>query len=209
MLLNSHRNKNFLKFSIVHDLELLMDWFDVNQHSLNLLKMVIINFWDDGKSDGVCVHGITIPVVENTKFLGVHLDYKITWTKHTYHLHKKLMANKMLLTNSHNFLSTYCLKSIYYAHIFSHLTYGLLIWGPMVPKKIIKELSQIQDACIHVVCKQPKSSDVIPLYHNLKTLQLKDLITLELVKYGYKISHKLYPTRLHKLAESNGGLKQH
>ena len=80
-LLNSHRNKNFLKFSIIHDLELLMDWFDINQLSLNLLKTVIINFWDDGKSDGVCVHGITIPVVENTKFLGIHLDYKITWDK--------------------------------------------------------------------------------------------------------------------------------
>ena len=48
-----------------------------------------------------------------------------------------------------------------------------------------------------------------PLYHNLKILQQNDLIALELVKYGYKISDKLYPTRLHKLAESNGGLKQH
>ena len=111
MLLNSHRNKNFLKFSIIHDLELLMDWFDANQLSLNPLKMVIINFWDDGKSDGVCVCGITIPVVKNTKFLGVHLDYKITWTKHTDHLHKKVMANKMLLTNSCNFLTTYCILS--------------------------------------------------------------------------------------------------
>ena len=134
-LLNYHRNKNFLKFSIVHDLELLMDWFNANQFSLNLLKTVIINFWDDGKSNGVHIRGITIPAVENTKFLGVYLDYKITWTKQTDHLHKKLMANKMLLTNSRNLLSTYCLKSIYYAHIFSHLTYGLLIWGPMVPKK--------------------------------------------------------------------------
>ena len=79
----------------------------------------------------------------------------------------------------------------------------------MIPKKIVKELSKIQDACICVVCKQSKSLNVTPLYRNLKILQLTDLITLQLVKYGYKISHKLYPTTLHKLAESNGGLKQH
>ena len=40
-------------------------------------------------------------------------------------------------------------------------------------------------------------------------MHLPELITLELVKYGYKISNKLYPTKIHELAESNRGLKQH
>ena len=35
------------------------------------------------------------------------------------------------------------------------------------------------------------------------------MIKLELAKYGYKISHKLYPSKLQAVAESNGGLKQH
>ena len=35
------------------------------------------------------------------------------------------------------------------------------------------------------------------------------MITLELAKYGYKITNKLYPNTLHWLAESSGGLKMH
>ena len=48
-----------------------------------------------------------------------------------------------------------------------------------------------------------------PLYNLLQTLRLPELITLELATYRYKISNKLYPTNIHELAESNGGLKQH
>ena len=116
----------------------------------------------------------------------------------------------MLLATSRHLLSTECLKLIYYAHVFSHLSYGLLISGPMSSKKSIKELSQIQDACILcIVCKQSKTADIKPLYNKLKCLRLPELTTLELVKYGYKISNKLYPAKLHELAETDGGLKRH
>ena len=104
-------------------------------------------------------------------------------------------------------LTTDCLKSVYYAYVYSHLTYGLISWGPMITKSAINELSWIQDACIRIVCKQSKWVSVKPLYNQLQTLHLPELITLELAKYGYKISNKLYPTKIHELAESNGGLK--
>ena len=49
-LLNSHANKNFLNYSVTHDMELLMDWFDANKLSLNLMKTVIMKFWEGPKS---------------------------------------------------------------------------------------------------------------------------------------------------------------
>ena len=115
----------------------------------------------------------------------------------------------MLPTSSHNVLKIDCLRSVYYAHIHSHLTYGLIIWGPMALKRLIKELAQIQDACIQIACKQSKWATVKPLFSKLQTIRLPEMITLELAKYGYKISNRLYPTKIHDLAESNGGLKQH
>ena len=47
------------------------------------------------------------------------------------------------------------------------------------------------------------------LYKQLQTLRFPELITLELAKYGYKISSRLYPSKIHELAETNGGLKRH
>ena len=119
------------------------------------------------------------------------------------------MVNKMLISINWNSLLTDCLKSMYYSHIYSYLSYGLLVWGPMASKRAIKDLSQIQDACIRLVGKKPKSANVDRLCRELKILRLQDLITLELTKYGHKITHKLYPNTLHKLAEANGGKKTH
>ena len=42
-LINQNQNKNFLRFSIIHDLEILMDWFKANQLSLNLTKTFGMN----------------------------------------------------------------------------------------------------------------------------------------------------------------------
>ena len=91
-LINHHKNKNFLRFSILHDLEILIDWFKANQLSLNLSKTVILNFWDNNRGPSITLDNITIPVVKNMKFLGVHLDNEITWQTHIDQLHKKLMA---------------------------------------------------------------------------------------------------------------------
>ena len=208
-LLNSHQNKNFLRYSTEHDLEILMNWFKANQLSLNLSKTVQLNFWEDKINRNISVSGTEIPLVTSTKFLGVYLDNTLSWKDHVSHLHNKLMANKNLLATSRNLLSIECLKSVYYAHINSHLTYGLIIWGPMAAQRLVKDLTRIQDACIRIASKSSKWTTVKPLYKQLRVLQLPEMIKLELAKYGYKISHKLYPSKLHAVAESNGGLKQH
>ena len=186
-----------------------MNWFNANQLSLNLSKTVQLNFWEDKTNRSITVAGTEIPLVTNTKFLGIYLDNTLSWKVHISHLHTKLMANKNLLATSHNLLSIDCLRSVYYAHIYSHLSYGLIIWGPMASQQLVKELTRIQDASIRIVCKSSKWATVKSLYKQLQVLQLPEMVKLELAKYGYKISHKLYPAKLQEVAESNGGLNQH
>ena len=73
-LLNTHRNKNFVQYSIVHDLDILMNWFKANQLSLNLSKTLVLNFWEHKDGGFITIDGTEIPLVNNTKFLGVHLN---------------------------------------------------------------------------------------------------------------------------------------
>ena len=116
-LLNTHNNKNFLEFSIVHDLDILMTWFKANQLLLNLGKTVVINFWEHQGRNSVTLGRIEIPIVTSTKFLGIHLDNRISWSTHIDQLHKKLMTNKMLLTSSCNILKSDCLKSVEWVRV--------------------------------------------------------------------------------------------
>ena len=44
-LLENHKNKRFLEYTIEHDMSLLMDWFRANKLSLNISKTVVMRFW--------------------------------------------------------------------------------------------------------------------------------------------------------------------
>ena len=70
--------------------------------------------------------------------MGVTIDDNLNWSCHINYLYSKLLANKRLLQNAKKLLTSTTLKLIYYAHIHSHLTYGLTVWGNMISKKMKK-----------------------------------------------------------------------
>ena len=73
-LISSHRNRRFLSYQMLHDMELLITWFKYNKLSLNLGKSVLMKFWEDTTNDeNFAIDGIVIPEVTNTKFLGTLL----------------------------------------------------------------------------------------------------------------------------------------
>ena len=99
----------------------------------------------------VIVDNTVIPHVEQTKFLGVLLDKQLTWKNHTNTLHNKLIANKLLLLKSKKFISNEGLRSIYYRHIHSHISYGLINWDGMADKEQIRKLRIAQNVCVRLL----------------------------------------------------------
>ena len=108
-----------------------MDWFKANKLTLNLDKTVCVLFNNKTKTKEITLDIGTHKLhnSEIVKFLGVWIDDKMTWTKHVSTLMVKLKQNMHLLKLSNKFLTKNTKKLIYYAHIYSHLTYGILIWG--------------------------------------------------------------------------------
>ena len=58
------------------------------------------------------------------KFLGVMIDDKLKWTDHINIVISKILMNKNLIGRSQYILNTQAKLCIYYAHIFSHLSYA-------------------------------------------------------------------------------------
>ena len=113
---------------------LLMDWFVANKLTLNLAKILAMEFWpvNDNNASTIEIMDVEIPVVQVTKFLGVYLDDKLKWEYHANQVYNKIQANKQLLHISKNFLDIQTMVKIYYAYIYSHLRYGLVVWGSMM-----------------------------------------------------------------------------
>ena len=60
---------------------------------------------------------LTIPWVQEIKFLGLHIDTMLNWSHHYNLLYNKILLNKRLLTLSQNMLMVQAKLAIYYAYI--------------------------------------------------------------------------------------------
>ena len=207
-LLNHHQNRKFLEYTLNHNMDLLNNWFKANQLSLNMSKTVLISFWDNKGEVKVLVGDTQILNVQTTKFLEVTVDHTLSWDAHVNNLLDKLMINKLLLAVSSNLLNLESLKLIYYAHIQSHLVYGLSVWGNMTSSKNITKIFKMQKACAKMAGKQSKRAPVLQTLKNLKLLTIHKLIYLELCRFGYTLAHQVTPT-IQNILNSRGGQKTH
>ena len=122
------------------------------------------------------------------KFLGVWIDNKLNWKEHVERLTIKLKRNSHTLYQSKKFLTPHAKKIIYFTQIYSHLIYGLSIWGNMTSVKHLKKIKQVQHNCIKCI----QSTD--------KFLTLDDLVKLENFKFGWKTVNKDLPVELLRCA---------
>ena len=143
-IFNSHKTPKFLNYTIIHDIQMLVEWFKTNKLSLNLSKTVAMKFWSRDSCFNIKVDGIEISLVLNTRFLGVHLDNELIWNIHFNQLIDKIQTNKQMLSLGRNLLDNNCLRNIYYRHIHSHLTCAIIAWGSMTLQSQLIELSKLQ-----------------------------------------------------------------
>ena len=153
-LYHSSKNKNYLRWSIEHDLTILSDWFKANKLTLNLKKSAFILF-SPGNTDTMEIKlgDTSIPQVDFIKFLGIWIDCELKWSNHFHKINLKIQNNLILLKRLKNILTTHALKLIYYTQINSHLQYGILNWGNMLSNTQIGKLQKLQNKCIKILAK--------------------------------------------------------
>ena len=156
-LLHSHKNLRYLIWTVEEDLSSLMDWFKANKLTLNLDKTVCVLFNSKSKTEELTLNIGTYKLhsSETVKFLGVWIDNKMTWNKHMSTLIVTLKQNMQLLKLSNKFLNKDTKKLIYYAHIYSHLTYGILIWGNMINQCTKNKIQKILNSCFKLITGLP------------------------------------------------------
>ena len=97
----SHKNINYLIWNLTHDLNPLFDWFKANKLSLNLEKSMAMSLGHPNSNFlTIEVGDLTIPWVQEIKFLGLHIDTMLNWNHHYDLLYNKILLNKKLLTLS-------------------------------------------------------------------------------------------------------------
>ena len=113
---------------------------------------MLIKFWpNNDKEFRIKIGQIDVINQSHIKFLGVIIDDQLSWQEHCNTLYNKLLVNKRLLQNARNLLPLFSLLGVYYAHIYSHIMYGLLVWGTTISKTQQKRLYKVQNACVRII----------------------------------------------------------
>lgn len=129
--------------------------------------------------------------VENNKFLGLIVDQNLSWDKHVDHVVNKMASGLYALRQMANFCTTETLKTIYFALINPHLSYGICIYGATTKRNLDRILLQ-QKKALRIIFNINKRETVKPYFSQLGILTVYDLYILETVSHVKKLNH--YPT---------------
>ena len=206
-LLYSHKNLKFLKYALEHDMALLSEWYKANKLSLNVHKTVLLKFWPEGRSFDINIEGVPLVNEHHVKFLGIWLDDCLTWKEHSNTVLNRVKVNQKLLTNAKHMLDEKSLMTVYNAHIYSHLSYCLVVWGSMLNAESRDKLYKAQKVCIRIIAKLKPRDSLHGVFQALQTLPFPDLIQLEQAKLGFKVSNKHLPVPILAIFNANRGEK--
>ena len=81
-------------------------------------------------------------------------------------------------------------KTIYYAHIYSHLVYGCTIWGNMLRSDQLERLQKLQNSCFRLIMNQ---KDTLQSHQLLNLMTVAEIIKLHNLKMGYLVQHRQLP----------------
>ena len=198
-----HRNLRYLIWCIEHDLNNLNDKFSANKLTLNIGKSVHMTFGKNKTKIQTKIKlGTTeLPKVETVKFLGMWLDQNLNWDEHLSKLKLRVRRNMNMLQIGINLLDTQAKKILYYAQIYSHLSYGLTLWGNMISSTKLDCLQKLQNKCIRKIDVHEKK--VEKTYQKHKIMKLKEALRLENCKLAYRLEHKMLPINLQQLFNTN------
>ena len=178
----------YLTKKLQHDLNSLSMWLRTNKLYLNVKKTKFIYFSRRPYCDNIELYmeNEKIEQVNTFKFLGCHLDNKLNFEMHYYYLIGRLQRAMFLLRKLKMLVSKEILKSIYFAHFHSVLTYCIGTWYDLMNREHKVHLFVLQKQAIRLICNVGPRTHCMPLFRKLKILVLEDIVVLEYCKLVHK-----------------------
>ena len=133
-------NKLDFNININQSLRGTISWFNSNLLTLNFNKTHYVEFRTKNyyrvETTVKCEHKDVSNSTE-TKFLGLIFDETLSWNQHSDQIATKLSSACYALRNLKHIVPQPTLRTTYYAHIHSILSYSIRFWGADPPMLII------------------------------------------------------------------------
>ena len=164
----SENNENMLSNELKFKSLIIHDWCNANKLSINKEKTMDLQY----KFNTVNVHSV--------KFLGIYIDSDLGWSTHVNYISNKISTGLFMLRFLRSSVTKDILMKIYYAHVYSHISYGILFWGnhPSASRIFI-----LQKRAVRIICGVSSRYHCKPLFTDLGILTLPSLYVLHCLMY--------------------------
>lgn len=167
-----------------NELILINSFLNSKQLLLNLTKTNFLSFHTkqnrNKPNPSITINSQAISQLKETKFLGLHIDENLSWNSHVSNLEKKVSAGLFGLRIMSKFCSTEVLKTIYFAHIHSHISFGVVLYGATNNANLIKIL-RLQKKAIRTITKLNTQDSVKEHFAKLGIFTIYSLYIFEVI----------------------------
>ena len=118
------------------------------------------------------------------KYLGVHLDKKLSFKDHIKYINSKISRHTGILFKIRDNLPLKARLDYYYAFIYPYLSYNIIIWGSAFDTHLLPLITQ-QKRAIRTIIGAGYRDHTGPLFKRLKLLKLQDIYYFHLGTYMF------------------------
>ena len=145
---------------------------------------------------------------ECVKYLGVLIDYKLSWKNHIDSIALKISKTIGLLSKLRYFVPHKTLVNIYNSLVTPYLRYGLTVWG-QASKTHLNKLLILQKRALRFIHFSDRRDHAIPLFVNAHILPINFMHYKLLAEAMHDVSNDLVPSNLKDLFVPTAKIHSH
>lgn len=190
-ILSSHRQHTTASMHLQEHLDSLQTWLNKWRIKANETKSTHVTFtMNRNICPPVSINNRPLPQSNDAKYLGMHLDQRLTWKKHIFTKRKQLglKLQKMYWLMGKNSSLSLENKILLYKSIIKPIwTYGIQLWGT-ASNSNIEILQRFQSKVLRIIVNAPWYVPNILIQRDLKMTSVKDEIKNFYMKYENRLS---------------------
>lgn len=188
--------------TINQTLEQVHKWCSYNSMKVNTKKTKFMIIGADrhyksfnGGSMKVNLAGTDIEVVRKFRYLGVIVDYELSFKEHANHVIKTISFKINYLYRCSKYLNPWSLLLLYNSLVLPHFTYCATILY-LLQQNEVSRLQKLQNRAMRIILACNRRTPVMHMLNCLQWLSVKNYILYLTMTFVYKIKAQLTPPYL-------------
>ena len=145
---------------------------------------------------------ISLKRVSFTKFLGVIIDEKLSFTRHISYIKNKISKAMGIIIKARKYLNRKSLLNLYHAFVFPYLTYCIEIWGNASDIHL-DALLKVQKKIIRIITYSSYLAHTDEIFKELNILPVYKLKLQRICLQMFKYANNTLPEAISELFISN------